>query len=221
MEILFLFIIGTIFGSFFGLLVDRIPAGESIIFRRSHCDSCNHILSFRDLIPLFSQLSSASLCRYCKNKIPLMNFILEFSVGLLFCLAWLNYLSLPQFLMSILSVILSAFDYRQHSFPFVIWFIFALSFILIFPLSPLFYFWLILAVLAEKFNLRVGSGDFLWFFTASFSLTFLNEMLLLQIACSLGIIYYLITKKRVEIAFIPFLTIAYLMLLFGHQILSP
>ncbi|MFR2201932.1 MAG: prepilin peptidase, partial [Lactococcus lactis] len=95
------------------------------------------------------------------------------------------------------------------------------SFILIFPLSPLFYFWLILAVLAEKFNLRVGSGDFLWFFTASFSLTFLNEMLLLQIACSLGIIYYLITKKRVEIAFIPFLTIAYLMLLFGHQILSP
>lgn len=148
-------------------------------------------------------------------------FFLEFSSALIFVLAWVNYLKPSQFLLIILSLILSAFDYRQHSFPFVIWFIFALSFILIFPLSPLFYFWLILAVLAEKFNLRVGSGDFLWFFTASFSLTFLNEMLLLQIACSLGIIYYLITKKRVEIAFIPFLTIAYLMLLFGHQILSP
>lgn len=219
MEILFLFIIGIIFGSFFGLLVDRIPAGESIIFRRSHCDSCNHILSFRDLIPLFSQLSSASLCRYCKNKIPLMNFILEFSVGLLFCLVWLNYLSLPQFLMSILSVILSAFDYRHHSFPFIIWLIFALSFIILFPSSLIFYSWLVLALLTEIFDFKIGSGDFLWFFTASFSISFFDEMKLLQIACLLGIIYYLMIKKRDEIAFIPFLTIAYLMLLFGHQIL--
>ena len=191
MDILFIFLIGSIFGSFFGLIVDRIPLRKSIIFGRSHCDSCQQLLAYRDLIPIFSQISSGSHCRYCKSKIPYLYVFLEFSSALIFVLAWVNYLK-----------------------PFVIWFIFALSFILIFPLSPLFYFWLILAVLAEKFNLRVGSGDFLWFFTASFSLTFLNEMLLLQIACSLG-------KKRVEIAFIPFLTVAYLMLLFGHQILSP
>ncbi|MDU4517594.1 MAG: prepilin peptidase, partial [Lactococcus lactis] len=49
--------------------------------------------------------------------------------------------------------------------------------------------------------------------------SFFDEMKLLQIACLLGIIYYLMIKKRDEIAFIPFLTIAYLMLLFGHQIL--
>ena len=221
MDILFIFVIGSIFGSFFGLIVDRIPLRKSIIFGRSHCDSCQQLLAYRDLIPIFSQIISGSHCRYCKSKIPYLYVFLEFSSALIFVLSWVNYLKPSQFLLIILSLILSAFDYRQHSFPFVIWFIFALSFILIFPLSPLFYFWLILAVLAEKFNLRVGSGDFLWFFTASFSLTFLNEMLLLQIACSLGIIYYLITKKRAEIAFIPFLTIAYLMLLFGHQILSP
>jgi leader peptidase (prepilin peptidase) / N-methyltransferase len=219
MDILFIFMIGSVFGSFFGVLVDRIPERKSIIFGRSHCDSCQQLLSFRDLIPLFSQISSGSCCRYCKNKIPLIYLFLEFSTALIFTLAWLGYLNPSQFLLTILSIILSAFDYRQHCFPFIIWLIFALGFILLLPLSPLFYMWLALALLAEKFNLRIGSGDFLWFFTASFCLTFLDEMLLLQIACSIGIIYYLITKKRAEIAFIPFLTIAYLVLLFGHQIL--
>ena len=220
MEIIFLFTIGTIFGSFFGLLVERIPAGESIIFGSSHCDTCKHPLAYYDLIPLFSQLISRLHCRYCQAKIPLMNFILELSSGLIFVSAWLGYLTFPQFLLTILSVILSAFDYRYHSFPFLIWLIFAITFMILFPSSLFFYFWLSLALLAEFFNLKIGSGDFLWFFTASFSLSFLNQILVLQIASFLGIIYYLLSKKRTEIAFIPFLTLAYLMLLFGHQILS-
>jgi len=32
MDILFIFVIGSIFGSFFGLIVDRIPLRKSIIF---------------------------------------------------------------------------------------------------------------------------------------------------------------------------------------------
>ena len=138
MDILFIFVIGSIFGSFFGLIVDRIPLRKSIIFGRSHCDSCQQLLAYRDLIPIFSQISSGSHCRYCKSKIPYLYVFLEFSSSLIFVLAWVNYLKPSQFLLIILSLILSAFDYRQHSFPFVIWFIFALSFILIFPLSPLF-----------------------------------------------------------------------------------
>ena len=124
MDILFIFVIGSIFGSFFGLIVDRIPLRKSIIFGRSHCDSCQQLLAYRDLIPIFSQISSGSHCRYCKSKIPYLYVFLEFSSALIFVLAWVNYLKPSQFLLIILSLILSAFDYRQHSFPFVIWFIF-------------------------------------------------------------------------------------------------
>lgn len=127
-----------------------------------------------------------------------MNFILEFSVGLLFCLAWLNYLSLPQFLMSILSVILSAFDYRHHSFPFIIWLIFALSFIILFPSSLIFYSWLVLALLTEIFDFKIGSGDFYGFYGLIFY-KFFDEMKLLQIACLLGIIYYLMIKNETKL----------------------
>ncbi|MFG7388022.1 prepilin peptidase [Lactococcus lactis] len=37
----------------FGLIVDRIPLRKSIIFGRSHCDSCQQLLAYRDLIPIF------------------------------------------------------------------------------------------------------------------------------------------------------------------------
>lgn len=146
MDILFIFVIGSIFGSFFGLIVDRIPLRKSIIFGRSHCDSCQQLLAYRDLIPIFFlKYVLAHIAVIVKVKFHIYMFFLEFSSALIFVLAWVNYLKPSQFLLIILSLILSAFDYRQHSFPFVIWFIFALSFILIFPLSPLFYFWLILA----------------------------------------------------------------------------
>lgn len=37
---------------------------------RSHCDSCNHILSPLDLIPVFSFAFLRGKCKYCGAKIP-------------------------------------------------------------------------------------------------------------------------------------------------------
>ena len=218
MGIFISFIIGSVWGSFFGLLVDRIPLGKSIVFERSHCDVCQKRLAVWDLVPIFSQLFSRLRCRFCGAKIPLMYLMLELSCGLAFVLAWLGWLDYPQFLLILLSLLLSAFDQRQHAFPLIVWLVFALMMLLTGPSVLLNYIWLILAFLAERFDLKIGSGDFLWLFTASLALTFLQEIMVIQIASLLGIFYYFLFKKRNEIAFIPFLTIAYLMLLLWAQI---
>lgn len=61
---------GLVFGSFTNVLIDRIPRGESIIWKPSHCDHCKKPLRWFELIPLVSYLVIAGKCMRCKKPIP-------------------------------------------------------------------------------------------------------------------------------------------------------
>ncbi len=52
-------------GSFLGLLIERLPAGQGVLFGRSACSHCGHPLGFRDLLPLLSWAVSRGRCRHC------------------------------------------------------------------------------------------------------------------------------------------------------------
>ena len=72
MEIFFyliIFIIGTLFGSFYTLAVYRIPKRQDIVHTHSYCPNCNHKLGLLDLFPIFSYILLGGKCRYCKQKI--------------------------------------------------------------------------------------------------------------------------------------------------------
>ena len=79
-----LFIIGTLFGSFYTLAVYRIPKRQDITHTHSYCPNCNHKLGFLDLIPIISYIFLGGKCRYCKEKIRIRYLILELLSGLLF-----------------------------------------------------------------------------------------------------------------------------------------
>ena len=49
-----LFFLGIIVGSFLNVLIFRIPLKEDIAVERSDCMHCGHVLSWYELIPLFS-----------------------------------------------------------------------------------------------------------------------------------------------------------------------
>lgn len=83
---LLIFIIGTLFGSFFTLAVYRIPLKQDITHKRSYCPKCNHRLGFLDLIPIFSYIFLGGKCRYCKEKIRPRYLILECVSGVTFLL---------------------------------------------------------------------------------------------------------------------------------------
>lgn len=78
------FIIGTVFGSFFTLAVYRIPLKKDITHERSFCPNCNHKLGFWDMIPILSYIFFKGKCRYCGEKIRIRYLILEVLSGLVF-----------------------------------------------------------------------------------------------------------------------------------------
>ena len=81
-----IFIIGSLFGSFFTLAVYRIPKKQDIIHTHSYCPNCNHKLGLLDLFPIISYIALGGKCRYCKEKIRPRYFILEILSGTLFVL---------------------------------------------------------------------------------------------------------------------------------------
>ncbi|MFO7881732.1 MAG: prepilin peptidase [Kosmotogaceae bacterium] len=68
----FLFgILGAVFGSFFNVVIYRLPRKNLSINvpRRSFCPYCGHELSWKDNIPVFSYLMLRGTCRYCGENI--------------------------------------------------------------------------------------------------------------------------------------------------------
>lgn len=83
------FIIGTLFGSFFTLATYRIPRKQDIVFKRSYCPNCGHELGFFDLFPVLSYIFVGGKCRYCKEKISIRYPLFELSNGLVFVAIYL------------------------------------------------------------------------------------------------------------------------------------
>lgn len=81
-----IFIIGTLFGSFFTLSVYRLPIGQDIIHKHSYCPNCSHKLGVLDLIPIFSYIFLGGKCRYCGQKIRIRYLLLELLSGIVFVL---------------------------------------------------------------------------------------------------------------------------------------
>ncbi len=81
-----IFIMGTLFGSFYTLAVYRIPRKIDIIHTHSFCPNCNHKLGFFELIPVWSYIFLGGKCKECKQKIRPRYFILEFLSGIAFIL---------------------------------------------------------------------------------------------------------------------------------------
>ena len=84
----YLFVFGTAIGSFLNVLIDRLPAEESIM-GRSHCDYCMKPLTAIDLVPLLSYLMLNRRCRRCKKELSWQYPAIEAFTGLLFVLTWI------------------------------------------------------------------------------------------------------------------------------------
>lgn len=88
---LMIFIMGTLFGSFFTLAVYRIPLKKDITHQRSFCPNCNHRLEFLDLIPIISYLFLKGKCRYCGEKVRIRYLILEVLSGIVFLITYMSF----------------------------------------------------------------------------------------------------------------------------------
>ncbi|MCK4249558.1 MAG: prepilin peptidase [Candidatus Omnitrophica bacterium] len=115
----FVFIFGSLVGSFLNVCIWRMPREESIISPGSHCPKCNHSIKWYDNIPLVSLILLKAECRYCKAGISFRYFLIELLTASLFVLFFYYFRTdLPRFFIyiAVVSSLIAAtfidFDYQ-------------------------------------------------------------------------------------------------------------
>lgn len=84
----FLLPLGAALGSFFEVVLDRVPRGESLLWPPSHCRTCHRRLTADELVPVISYLAQRGRCRGCDTPIGRGVPIREGLSGLALALPW-------------------------------------------------------------------------------------------------------------------------------------
>lgn len=135
----FIFVFGTIIGSFLNVVIYRLNTGKNIVNDRSICMTCNRTLRWYELVPIFSYLIQSGKCRRCKDIISHQYPLVEFGTGIIFILVAYHFLpvlifslisyilltSLFVFIFSIL-IVISVYDIRHKIIPDKLVYLFAI-----------------------------------------------------------------------------------------------
>ncbi len=97
-----IFIIGAIFGSFYGVVGTRLPEERSIVKPGSHCEKCGHVLKWYENIPILSYILLGGLCKKCKEPIGSIYFLMELLSGALFALCYKVFGITPNFFLAVI-----------------------------------------------------------------------------------------------------------------------
>lgn len=217
-----MFVLGSVLGSFFYLLIERIPIEEDVIIKRSHCSMCQKNIVWYDLVPILSYLLLKGKCRYCKEPIPVTSFIME-SFSAILCLSFSLLYSnrieaMFYYLIVMIVLVMSIIDFQTkcvyHCFLislFILGIIYQIKidrslvdvFISMMSVSSL------LAITRLVSKQSVGMGDVLYYVIIGMFLSFIQCYISFWIATSLGYLYGT-TKKQKEIPFVPFISIGFL-----------
>lgn len=110
------FVYGICIGSFFNVVIYRLPIGKSFVKGRSFCPKCKKQLKTIELIPILSWVIQGGKCKNCKEEISVIYPLMEFLIGILFALAYVVYgFSIYTFIMIIfwsMLVVIAIIDFR-------------------------------------------------------------------------------------------------------------
>ena len=214
----YFFLVGSILASFLGLVIDRFPE-QSIISPDSHCDSCQTRLRPLDLIPILSQVLNCFRCRYCKAPYPFWYALFELGLGLLFLVYSWGSLSLGQVILITAGLTLGIYDLRHQEYPLLVWIVFHLFLMSCSGWNLVMIFFLILGILAHFIDIRMGAGDFLFLSSCALVFSVTELLILIQFASAIGILAFLLQKKKERLPFVPFLLLAACVIIFGKLLL--
>lgn len=232
-----IFIIGTIFGSFYNVVGLRLAHEESIAFPPSHCTSCNHQLKAKDLVPILSYIFLKGKCRYCQNKISIKYPLFELITGILFVLSYIKFGLTINFAISLIFcsmlIIITISDIDTFIIPdqvllvsaiiiFIIYIFTYKTFAFDYLKDGIISFIFMYAVkLIGNFIFKkesMGDGDIKLMSVVGMVIGYKKVIIALFLAAYLGLPYaiYIMIKKNInhELPFGPFLSLASIILLF-------
>lgn len=216
--------IGCCVGSFICLMAQRIPQGHSILSPRSHCVNCHHFLAWYELIPLLSICVQRFRCRSCHIPLPQSYFWSELTCGGIFIWFFhytpstdpmLLFWVLSAYLLALMDCFYLLIDSKALYFIWIILWSYWL-FNGYFQFKTVLILSIISSFLIFYATNYLGSGDSLVVWCWSGQLSLVQLLYLVFIASALGICFVFFTrtifqKNLVKLPFIPFLSIALLL----------
>ncbi len=101
---IFVFLFGCVFGSFYNVVIYRLPLSLSLVHPGSRCPVCSNPIAPYDNIPVLSWLILLGKCRHCKAHISPRYPLVEAATGLFALLLFRRYGLHPQFAVEFLLV---------------------------------------------------------------------------------------------------------------------
>ena len=121
MDLIFVIILGALWGSFANVCIIRMPQGKGVVVGRSFCVKCKKKIQWFDNIPIISYLLLKSKCRNCKTKISFQYFLVE-SISLinflvLYLIFGISLTSLFLIILSVVFLIIFFIDLKHYIIP--------------------------------------------------------------------------------------------------------
>ena len=239
---LIVFLIGLVFGSFLNVLIYRLPLGISLLKPiGSACPHCNYKIKWYENIPVFSYLFLKGRCSSCSDSIsksyPIVELITAAVTLMLYSNFWIGWDMIITISLFYVLIVLSFIDLKYRAVPDYLLIIVVVLAILVgdiinillftggfvlLELAITFYIQNIKAKITQNKELEnqraLGEGDMpivgviggLLGVQLGITAIFLAAVLAL-----LPAIYNLYSKKEIETAFIPFLSLGLLVTLFS------
>ena len=124
MDILFIIILGGLWGSFANVCIVRLPKDKGVVAGRSSCPKCKKEILWYDNIPIISFFLLQGKCRKCKKDISFQYVVVELlSIISFLSIYYLYGLSLTTLLLIILSlafIIIFFIDLKHFIIPDII-----------------------------------------------------------------------------------------------------
>lgn len=112
---------GLVFGSFLNVLIDRMPRGESIVWKPSHCDHCKKPLRWFELIPVVSYIIVRGACLRCNKHLswqyPLVELITALGFVYIYLLMQPTAIFIATLVIFCIYVVLFGIDYKHQILP--------------------------------------------------------------------------------------------------------
>ena len=240
---LIVFLVGLVFGSFLNVLIYRLPLGISLLKPiGSACPHCNYKIKWYENIPVFSYLFLKGRCSSCSDSIsksyPIVELITAVVTLMLYSNFWIGWDMIITISLFYVLIVLSFIDLKYRAVPDYLLIIVVVLAILVgdiinillftggfvlLELAITFYIQNIKAKITQNKELEnqraLGEGDMpivgviggLLGVQLGITAIFLAAVLAL-----LPAIYNLYSKKEIETAFIPFLSLGLLVTLFSR-----
>ncbi len=95
-----MFVFGVCVGSFLNVCIYRLPLGESLTKKNSHCMTCGEEIKRYDLIPIISWCILRGKCRHCGARISPRYTVVEFLNGAIWLVTALYFdiVALPMYI---------------------------------------------------------------------------------------------------------------------------